>query len=135
MCMIGGCDEFVEVLSATQPAARKPHKCIECFRTINPGEQYDRHEGILEGEWMTYKTCLQCLSVREWLAVVCSGWMYGGVLEDIREHFHEGYGIWLGRATVSMKKKWRKRDGTLMAPLQMPDKLPIPGQLRSGSGA
>jgi hypothetical protein len=107
------------------PRARKPHKCGECLRTIEPGEIYEKTVGIHEGDFDTYITCEQCVSVRDWLQKVCGGWIYSMVEEDIAEHFREGYGIWLGRAAVSMRRKWRRRDGSLMGPMTLPEKLPV----------
>lgn len=125
MCMIDGCDEMVEVLQSRKPVARKVHKCHECRRDIQPGERYEYHAGLLDGGWVTYKTCQQCLSVREWLIQVCSGWVYGQIGEDLLEHFWEGYGIWLARAYLGVRDKWRRRDGSLMPPMTLPDNLPV----------
>src|SRR5690554_6021028 len=97
MCMIDH-NEMVEVLSDTKPVARKVHRCGECQREIQPGEQYEKIVGIFEGQMDTYKTCLHCVAVREWLSQVCGGWLYGMVGEDLLEHYREGYGMWLARA-------------------------------------
>lgn len=120
MCRV---DDTISVLSDERPRAKKPHRCGECHRTIEPGEHYERVTGLWEGELVTHKTCLQCCSVREWLANVCSGWVYSEVAEELLEHFYEGYGMWLGRAVVSMQNQWRKRDGSLMLPMDLPDRL------------
>ena len=122
MCRIDH-GEMISVLSEGQRRAKKAHKCGECGRTIEPGETYESVSGIYDGSFDTYKTCLQCCSVRKWLANVCAGWVYSEVLEEIEEHFYEGYGMWLGRAAVSMRRKWRKFDGSLMLPMDLPDQL------------
>jgi len=121
--MIGDCDR-VQVLNTTNPRARTPHKCGECQRTIHPGEQYEKTVGVFDGSFDTYITCEQCRSVRDWLSKVCSGWIYSMVEEDISEHFRAGYGMWLGRAAVGMRRFWRRRDGSLMQPMVLPASMP-----------
>lgn len=123
MCMVDY-SERVTVLSDTKPVARKAHTCGECYRDIKPGEQYERMTGIYDGQLDTYKTCLQCVSVREWLSQVCNGWIYSMVGEDLLEHFREGYGIWLARAYLGVRDKWQRRDGTLRSPMKLPEQLP-----------
>ena len=125
MCMVDD-NEKIQVLSHTKPRARKAHKCGECNRTIEPGETYERTAGVADGYFETYITCEQCVAVREWLAKVCSGWVYTMVGEDLQEHFREGYGIWLGRAAIGVRRKWRKRNGSLMRPMALPAVLPTP---------
>lgn len=124
MCMVDY-SEAVVILSETMPTARKAHQCGECRREIQPGEQYEKMTGIWEGEMETYKTCAHCVSARDWLQQVCNGWVYGSVGEDLYEHFLEGYGIWLARAWLNIKRKWIRRDGSLAAPMQLPDDLPV----------
>lgn len=123
MCMIDHADQ-ITVLSDGILTARKPHRCGECHRVIEPGERYLRTTGVFDG-FATYKTCLQCVAVREWLSQVCSGWIYTQVGEDLAEHFYEGYGMWLGRAVIGMRNHWRKRDGSLMQPMKLPEKMPV----------
>lgn len=71
----------------TTPLAKKPHECCECGRQIAPGEQYERVVGVWEGEFRTYKTCPDCLSIRN--EMFCDGWSYGMVWEDLWEHLRE----------------------------------------------
>ena len=124
MCMVEYCDEIFEPLGKTVFKARKPHRCGECRRTIEPGETYERHAGPFDGQFTVHKTCRHCVAVREWLLQVCSGWMYGSVSEDLYEHFREGYGLWLGRAVVGMQNHWKGRSGSLMEPMALPATLP-----------
>lgn len=112
--------------NVTTPRAVKAHKCGECRRTIQPGEQYEVTSGAYDGNWETYKTCQHCLSVRKWLSKVCNGWIFTMVGEDLLEHFREGYGLWLGRAYIGIKKGWKRRDGSPMKPMALPEKLPAP---------
>ncbi|MHC1701784.1 MAG: hypothetical protein AB9900_12585 [Humidesulfovibrio sp.] len=67
--------------------ARKAHKCGECRETIQPGEQYRYESGIWDGEPASFKTCLDCLDLRNQFC--CQGWEYGRVREMIREEIDE----------------------------------------------
>jgi hypothetical protein len=123
MCMIDDA-EHVELLRQKTQTAKIPHKCRECFRVIDAGEQYHVDAFVFDGEFTNHKTCLHCMTVRNWLQDECGGFLYGGVEEDVREHVfdHDGYGYELYRAVVGMGWKWRTRSGRL---------LPIPTNIRT----
>ena len=53
-----------EFNATTHPRARKPHKCSECGRTIEPGERYERTAGSWEGDFFTSLACLHCARAR-----------------------------------------------------------------------
>jgi len=74
---------FREVLRT----ARKEHRCCECHRTILPGEKYEYVSGMWEGKFDTYKTCIDCLSIRN--QFFCGIWEFGGSLEYLSEHISE----------------------------------------------
>ena len=40
--------------------ARKPAKCCECDCAIDVGSEYNRHSGLWDGQWSTFKMCLLC---------------------------------------------------------------------------
>ena len=40
--------------------ARKPHLCATCRRTIKPGEGYERHAMLYDGEWDDADACAEC---------------------------------------------------------------------------
>ena len=124
MCMIDNCERYEAPFDRWQ-VAHKVHRCGECHREIASGERYNVSGGKLYGEWDSHKTCVHCAAVREWLEKVCSGWIYEMVGDDLLEHFREGYGIWLGRAYLGIRKKWKRRDGTLMRPMTLPENLPV----------
>lgn len=44
--------------------ARKHHKCCECYRQIEVGESYEYVSGIWDGVPHIYKTCADCLSIK-----------------------------------------------------------------------
>ena len=68
--------------------ARKQHRCFECGRTINPKEVYEHTRGMWEGSFSTYKTCLDCYSVRK--AMFKNGWVYGMIWEDVVTFLDQG---------------------------------------------
>lgn len=109
MCFIDMADGLVTVLSDTHPKARKPHRCIECGRTIPPGERYERIVVKFDGTIHTYRTCAHCEEARNWLLWECSGWLYHGVYDDLAEHVYEG-DAWKYKAAGilagAMRKGW-----------------------------
>jgi hypothetical protein len=90
MCMVGDADTW-DFFAAETPRARKPHRCEECDRTIQPGERYERSFGVIDGAAMTQRVCAHCVEARRWLDRVCGGWLYSAVLMDLGDHIGEGY--------------------------------------------
>lgn len=64
--------------------AMKEHRCCECGRTITPGERYEKVAGVWDGEFNTYKTCDDCLSIRD--SFFCDGWGYTSIYEHLYQH-------------------------------------------------
>lgn len=62
--------------------ARKKHRCIECGKTIIPGEKYEHVWGVWDSSPETYKTCLDCKSLRD---VFFDSWTY----TELWEYFYE----------------------------------------------
>lgn len=115
MCSYG---EEPEVFDAYTRKALKQHACSECARKIQSGETYEYASGKWEGVWRTYKTCAQCFEAKRWLDAICSGYVFGQVLDDLWTHIHEGggyYSFGLRRLYVGMRMKWMHR-GELTAP-------------------
>lgn len=115
MCMVG--DDYVELIKEGTPRAKKPHKCEECDRVIEVGERYISEAWIWEGEFGTSKTCRQCRAAAHWLSIVCSGWMYSMVLEDLMEHVRDEpllRSSKLVRLVRYGRRDWRRRDGSLI---------------------
>lgn len=77
----GGPDCFKEKVVT----ARKKHRCDECYKDILPGEKYEYVTGIWDGEPSTYKTCLDCKSIRN--AFFKDGWIYTQVWDSFRDEF------------------------------------------------
>ena len=67
--------------------ARKYHMCCECGRDIFPSEEYERVSGKWETRIATYKTCSDCLSIRN--EMFCEGWYYEQLREYLWEHLQE----------------------------------------------
>ena len=68
------------VFEANDRTARKIHRCAECCRDILPGETYREERGLWDGEWSRWKTCADCLSVRD---TMFSQYQYGALWEDV----------------------------------------------------
>jgi hypothetical protein len=98
-----------KVFHKAKLTARTVHKCGECSRNIAPGEFYSRAAGLLDGSsgWVTIKTCSHCCAMSGWLDAMCGGWVYGEVLEELIEHWDEGYkSLAFGRLIAGMKHQW-----------------------------
>ena len=74
-------DAFTEKIRT----ARKEHRCGECYRTIMPGEKYEYVSGIWEGRPDNYKTCMDCLSLRE---TFFDSWIYMNLWDDFYNEFN-----------------------------------------------
>lgn len=122
MCMIEDADP-ADFSRAVIRRARKEHRCGECGRVIARGESYEYSTGGRSGEVWSNKSCLHCCEAAKWLSRECHGYLYGGVLEDLQLHWDDGESTMeLGRLIVGIRRKWRRKDGTLM---------PLPNILQS----
>jgi hypothetical protein len=104
-------------VNETKRKARKPHKCHECRRWIQPGERYAHVCGQWDGAFHAFKVCAHCDVLRDWLSAECGGYLFGEVVEDVREHVQEygvrEYGWPLARLAVAASYGWRTKSGTL----------------------
>lgn len=112
MCMIEDADGMVTVLSSRQQKARKQHRCSECYRMIESGEQYLYEATYFDSEFRAYKTCAHCLVVRNWLLDNCSGFVYGDLAYDLGEHDSDSFGM--ARMKYGINHKWQRKSGRLM---------------------
>jgi hypothetical protein len=80
-------DEGPEFYTEKIIKARKQHKCNECRGMINKGEKYERVTGKWDGNVSTYKTCLDCLSIRK--QFFSNGWSFSDMLWDLKDHIVE----------------------------------------------
>ena len=88
-CSCVYCDDYDAVSSSfcniKKVKARKTHKCCACHRSIEPGEEYEYVSGIWDGDFDTYKTCIDCLSIRD--NFFCNGYYYE-FEEALMEHLN-----------------------------------------------
>lgn len=126
MCMIDSA-EHNSFYNETWRRARKEHLCEECRRTIAPGENYLRIAIGTDGSASSYSHCIHCHAAASWLVKHCDGFLFGSVEDDLFEHWGEHYDgdrLFLGRAIVGLRRKWRRRDGTLMQPMPVLSEVP-----------
>lgn len=64
--------------------ARKEHKCTECGKIIKPKEIYEHTSGKWDGVINRFKTCDDCLSIKD--SFFCDGFMHGGLYELLCQH-------------------------------------------------
>jgi len=57
-------DEYYSFQDVKMVKARKIHICTECGEEIKKGDEYEYFKGVLNGDWDRYKTCKNCLSLR-----------------------------------------------------------------------
>ena len=67
--------------------ARKLYKCSECGCAINTGETYEYTFGNWTGSTDTYRTCKDCLSIRD--TFFCNGYIFTNLFEALGEHIRE----------------------------------------------
>lgn len=77
------CDETSEHDHDDMRKARKQHTCVECKRTIEPGETYEVSTILRDGSWFSFKTCRGCVLIRKHLSP--NGWIFGGLAEHVAE--------------------------------------------------
>jgi len=80
------CDADIDypptICTVTNPKARVEHQCCECGETIQPGQHYERTEGLWDGRWDTFKTCAPCVEIRD---TYCCSYNYGELCEVLRD--------------------------------------------------
>jgi hypothetical protein len=98
------CDDFQ---TADIRKARKEHKCCACRRVIQPGEEYERVFGVWDADPATYKTCQDCLSLRE--VFFCESYYYTSIWSDFEYHVHEMLGEISSSCLTSLTKRARDK--------------------------
>lgn len=53
------------VFERNRHVARKAHRCVECRGVIEPGQEYERHDGLWYENWEHHKLCLACVAAME----------------------------------------------------------------------
>ena len=107
-----------EFMSQRMRTARKQAKCYECRCPILPGERYEETFGKWYGDVANFKTCNECLELRQWatISVPCFCYEYGNVFECVRDLVQEaradmppGWIMEWGRHAVKVRQKKRER--------------------------
>lgn len=107
------CNDFERpaFVSETKPKARKAHRCCECYVTIQPGERYERHTGLWDGEINTYRWCSRCSDVAAFIRahVPCFCWTYHNLHDDAlscaASAGKDAPGLWFGTARRVVKAR------------------------------
>lgn len=112
MCSIEGYDP-PDAYSECDRRARTQHKCLECSRTINPGETYRRVFSVYDGQVDTCKTCSHCLVGQAWLLQNCGGFMHHALSDEMQEHAETYPDQCFGflRIKAGMMRQWQRFDG------------------------
>ena len=77
--------------------AKKTHKCTECKREIPKGEEYEKVSGKWGGGIDVFKTCKDCLSLRN---EFFTSYYFGRIWEIFSEHV-DGVGASIPEACLS----------------------------------
>lgn len=72
-----------ECYTNKQVKARKTHKCCECGGEIKIGETYDHLSGIWDGEPGRFKTCQDCINLRDRLEKIFPNLCYEYEIEHL----------------------------------------------------
>ena len=65
------CDSIAPVFyKSSLVTARKTYKCCECRNIIPVGQQYERADGLWDGEFRSYHTCEKCY--RRWNEIIAN---------------------------------------------------------------
>lgn len=84
MCAIDGAD-LADFCHGEWRRAAKIHRCEECQRAIRRGERHHYLSTLFDGRWSSWRTCEHCEAAGHWMAVVCGGYLTGGLAEELVE--------------------------------------------------
>jgi hypothetical protein len=121
MCRIQDCDPW-KIFRDAKRTARKTHQCYECNRVIAKGERYHYATGLGpdSDRWDVFHVCEHCDTAAQWLVVVCGGYLYGGVREELEEHWDEDT-TFRSNALLSalhgIERAWKRRRGPGLMPI------------------
>lgn len=79
---------------------------------------------VLVPDGKPFAICSQCIAARRWLTVVCNGWLYGGVHEDLEQHMDEDYACGaLNALCRHMSNQWTHRKTRAVVPVANVERL------------
>lgn len=108
MCAIDFADQ-ADFAHGEWRRAGKVHRCEECIRVIPRGQRHYYLSTLFDGRWSTWRTCEHCHAAGLWMHVVCGGYLTGGLLEELVEHWDEGFrSVGFGRLIVGMRRRWNE---------------------------
>ena len=99
-------DVRTEFFSASDYTARKEHHCFECQRVIKIDENYRREAGKWDGFFAEYKTCTECIEIRD--AFFCTS-SFGTLLSDFRESIMDNGGSYSDECVLALSPKAREK--------------------------
>lgn len=67
---------------------RKTHRCCECLRTIEKGEQHQYTTGLWDGNFEDFRTCDTCLAMIAEVKLEC--YCHGFVMDELDVRDYEG---------------------------------------------
>ena len=83
------CDsEYPTMFNEAWRKAAKQHKCCECGKTIEKGQDYQYVTMVFEGEFLTYKTCEKCADLRDALGDISCP-TFRGLQEEYFEYLNQ----------------------------------------------
>jgi len=108
-------DDGPSLFKSEMITAKKAHKCTECRNQINSGEKYEKVDGVWDGSWDHFKTCQDCLSLRDefFIAGYTFGWLWDDFFEDMCRDIPESCisnltGTARDRVCDYVEKHWRQ---------------------------
>lgn len=103
----------VTTIRESTPRARREHRCSLCNRVIRIGETYDRDVNVWDGRIYTWKSCAHCRTA--WLVASLREYAYEaeGMNDELVCEW-EPQTIPEARWKVGWRRKWTRRDGSLM---------------------
>jgi hypothetical protein len=101
--------ERATIWDEKERTAAKTHPCSECRRTIAVGERYRHISTLSDSRWSRDYVCAHCTAAATWLSVTCGGYLLTEVLEELVEHWDEGYrSVPFARMIAGMRQRWHE---------------------------
>jgi len=69
---------------------KNQQKCCECGISLTAGDQYLKEIAIYDCEVYTYRTCIDCISIRN--NIFC-GWMWTNILQNLQAEIEWSGGV------------------------------------------
>lgn len=103
------CDcNVAQAFAESWRSARKRHRCCECAGWIEPKERYEYASGIWDNQAYSYKTCKQCVQVRDWVGSHldrsdCAP-CFGGLYDDVPRADWPGHMV-MAQSTLARERR------------------------------